>query len=235
MFLQSASIKNFRSIEDLHLEHCSGLNVLIGKNNAGKSNILTAMNGFFTSIRGGRVVVPRVPIGNELNFFNKNISEPIEITLKFSLALAERDALLRDIAFEAPHVKNALDGLDPTLHLSVTLAIRSAPEQFAIVNRIGLHPASEGRKQDQGVDRLILEIGSEAASELSAKASRGQQLMKDVKALKELPDRIPQVFRARAADREQIPINYFLRNYEIEISPEVCSGPHFLDRKVALS
>src|ERR1700693_4606729 len=123
MYLETVSIKNYRSIEAVELSRFGGLNILIGKNNAGKSNILNAVYAVFTCIRGGRVVVPHPLISNELNFFSKNTSDPIEIRLEFSLALAERDILLRDIASEAPHVKNALDGLDPSLRLAITLRV----------------------------------------------------------------------------------------------------------------
>ena len=123
MFLQSASIKNFRSIEDLQLAGCGRLNVLIGKNNAGKSNILNAIYAVFRCIKGGRIVALRPDVSSELNFFNKNTADHIEVCLEFSLTLAERDVLLRDIASEAPHVKNAVDGLDPSLRLSLSLTV----------------------------------------------------------------------------------------------------------------
>src|SRR5436305_14490807 len=108
MLLQSASIRNFRSIEELQLSGCRGLNVLIGKNNAGKSNILAAIHAVFNCTRGGRVVVSRPSIASSLNFYNGNTKDPIIITLHFSLALAERDSLLREIASEVPHMKNAV-------------------------------------------------------------------------------------------------------------------------------
>ena len=55
MLLQSGSIRNFRSIDNLQLSGCRGLNVPIGKNNAGKSNILTAIQTVFNCAKGGCV------------------------------------------------------------------------------------------------------------------------------------------------------------------------------------
>ncbi len=43
MRLEQVHFKGFRSIQDVTLSHCGGFNVLIGKNNAGKSN-LTSRN-----------------------------------------------------------------------------------------------------------------------------------------------------------------------------------------------
>jgi putative ATP-dependent endonuclease of OLD family len=138
VLVENVSIKNYRSIEELRLPRCGPLNVFIGQNNAGKSNILQAIHTVFRCIRGGRIVAPEVHVSNELNYFNKHTSSPVEISLRFSLALAERDSLLRDIATEAPHVKNALDGLDPSLRLAVTFTIVPAPAAFGIVSRISL-------------------------------------------------------------------------------------------------
>ena len=121
MKLESVSIERFRSVESSELTNCGGFNVLIGKNNSGKSNILSAIHAFFTCIQGGDVVTLDSPIGQEIDFFEKKTQLPIEITLTFSLSLAERDALIRDIVMDAPQMKNAVDGLDPSLRLSATL------------------------------------------------------------------------------------------------------------------
>jgi putative ATP-dependent endonuclease of OLD family len=125
MRLESAEIRNFRSIENVSLTDFGGFNVFIGKNNAGKSNLLSTMHAFFGCLQGGDVVTLDPPIGREIDFFDKPPHEPIEIRLVFSLALAERDALTRDIVIDAPQVKNAVDGLDPTLRLRITPRPRS--------------------------------------------------------------------------------------------------------------
>ena len=127
MTLQSVAINNFRSIEHLRLSGCRDVNVLIGKNNAGKSTILSAISTVFNSIRGGRVIVPNPEIGKELNFFEKNTSTPIEITLAFSLTPSEKDLLIQGIAAAAPHMKNAAEGFEIDLWLKLTLLIIVVP------------------------------------------------------------------------------------------------------------
>ena len=53
MRLNSVSIKRYRSIEDAGLAACGGFNVLIGRNNSGKSNILSALRAFFACAHDG--------------------------------------------------------------------------------------------------------------------------------------------------------------------------------------
>ena len=219
MFLQSISIRNFRSIEQLRLGNCRELNILIGKNNAGKSNILSAIHAVFVALAGGRIVVPRPEIGREIYFFNKNTQQAIDISLDFSLALAERDALLRDIASEVPHMKNAVDGLDPSLWLSITLSVNAPPKSYAVVRRIMLARATEMGSQESQPERLILEVGTDAATELSAKASRATQLTNDARIIHSIPDRMPSAL-LRGADREDLAKNYMFRNLTDEVSAE---------------
>ena len=47
MKVEAINISNFRSVSSCELGDCSGFNVLIGKNNSGKSNILSAIDAFF--------------------------------------------------------------------------------------------------------------------------------------------------------------------------------------------
>ena len=71
MKLETVSIKRFRSIESAQLVNCGGFNVLIGKNNSGKSNILWGIGAFFTCIRDVSVVTLAPPIGQEIDFLRR--------------------------------------------------------------------------------------------------------------------------------------------------------------------
>ena len=44
MYISRVIIKNYRSIKDLTLSFNSGKNVIVGKNNSGKSNIIKAID-----------------------------------------------------------------------------------------------------------------------------------------------------------------------------------------------
>ena len=46
MKLHSVTVERFRSLQSVTLSNCGRFNVLIGKNNAGKSSILSALNAF---------------------------------------------------------------------------------------------------------------------------------------------------------------------------------------------
>jgi predicted ATP-dependent endonuclease of OLD family len=79
--LEKVTIERFRSIEKAKIKGCGGFNVLIGKNNSGKSNILSAMRSFFDLVQGGNAVTLDPPVGEEIDFFERATQQPIDITL----------------------------------------------------------------------------------------------------------------------------------------------------------
>ena len=95
-FINTLEIKNFKSIKHLQLD-CKRVNVLIGKPNVGKSNVLEAL---------GLICVPyynlkdtRVPFLSdkvryktiEQVFYDKNYSNPIEISTELYKVILRKD------------------------------------------------------------------------------------------------------------------------------------------------
>ena len=183
MKLEAVNIQNFRSIQEVALGDCGGFNVIVGKNNAGKSNILLAINAFFKSLKKGEPVVLKLPIGDSIDHYNHLLEKTIKITIFFQLSLAERDNLIQDIVSESPQVKNSVNGIDSQLRLAVALEVVNAPEPFGYVNRIVICKPNSSSLVEECVVHTILEIGSEAAKELSDKAKRSQELEHEIEQL----------------------------------------------------
>jgi putative ATP-dependent endonuclease of OLD family len=68
MYLESLNIIRYRSIDNVSLSPCGNLNVLIGKNNAGKSNLLLSIEAFFRCLSPDIVLI-HPSIGDEIDFF----------------------------------------------------------------------------------------------------------------------------------------------------------------------
>jgi predicted ATP-dependent endonuclease of OLD family len=118
MKVEHVRVERLRSVLHAELPEIGKFNVTIGKNNSGKSTLLSAIQTFFACLSDGQVVTLGPKLGKAIDFTGKITTLPIEIELRFSISLAERDGLLRSIALEAPQLKNAVDGLDPNLLLS---------------------------------------------------------------------------------------------------------------------
>jgi predicted ATPase len=79
MLINALRVSNFRSIRDAGLD-CDLLTVLIGRNGAGKSNFVKALDVFYDLV---------APVSAE-DFFGRDISAPIEIRVTYgNLSLAE--------------------------------------------------------------------------------------------------------------------------------------------------
>lgn len=122
-------------------------------------------------MKKGSVATLSTPIGHEFDFFKSGKKLPIQITLIFSLSLAERDALVRDIVIDAPQMKNAVEGIAPSLDLSATLNVSATPLRFAYISKLALiiEETIEGKSRLN--ERLLLEISDESAQEVGSKLS----------------------------------------------------------------
>ncbi len=214
MKLEAINIKRFRSMREAVLNSCGGFNVLIGKNNSGKSNVLTALNAFFDCIAGNEVVTLKPSIGKEIDFCEKNLDQSMEITIIFSMTLAERDELIRDIVMEAAQMKNAVDGLDPSLQLSLTISIVPPPECFAFVSKIVLVDATISAGKNSGQQKILFNVSQEAARELFGKLAQARKHLEEAEALNKFLTEIKryglEMFNTKASEEKRSHLRYYL-------------------------
>ncbi|MBS1902861.1 MAG: AAA family ATPase [Bacteroidetes bacterium] len=94
MYLQQLSIENFRNITSLALSFSHGLNVIVGENNIGKSNIVDAIQIGLGSLQASRDDLPYA--------MGSNATIKIALTYKPE-SEAERAAFLDILDFDAEH------------------------------------------------------------------------------------------------------------------------------------
>ena len=80
MRIESVHIKHFRAIKDCEI-HFNDYTCLVGANGVGKSTVLSALNIFFGHQEGVATNIKKL---SEEDFFQKDVSEPIEIKVTFS-------------------------------------------------------------------------------------------------------------------------------------------------------
>ena len=102
MKLKHVHVSNFKSISDTFMHDVEDLNVLIGRNNSGKSNILSCVQIYFTAIHQGEVIVNLGRNEGKGLFHNHDDSHHIDISLYLALSLSERDELIGNITSEFP-------------------------------------------------------------------------------------------------------------------------------------
>lgn len=126
MRIDSVRIAEFRSIKSTSLSACGQLNVLIGKNNSGKSNLLIAIKRFFDFFTAeGRVATIAPDMRQPNDWHQKNVRSAIEISVTLTLSDTEREEIREAIVEETPQVRNALAGAE--LSNLITVDLRFLP------------------------------------------------------------------------------------------------------------
>ena len=93
MYISKIHIKNYRTYDDLEIKFNDKINIIIGHNNAGKSNLIKAISLFFDSNTKKNL---------DINDFNKNISlqelktKPPKIFIELTIKESDKENLMAD-------------------------------------------------------------------------------------------------------------------------------------------
>jgi len=109
MKILSVYVRHFRSVESTELLRCGGLNVLIGKNNAGKSNLLSAIEHVLNHLKRGAVSAPWAVRRPVEEFTDRDRTSPIQFGIQFDLPGVTNEALRAALAPGAPHLAKSIE------------------------------------------------------------------------------------------------------------------------------
>src|SRR5437660_12790056 len=87
MLLHTVEIKNYRSLEHIKLENLQHFNVLIGRNNAGKSSVFLALEQLGRLFQGLGTFPPEV-------ITDRDSTRALEIQLTFKPTNQERETFI---------------------------------------------------------------------------------------------------------------------------------------------
>ncbi|MGP0093098.1 MAG: AAA family ATPase [Xanthobacteraceae bacterium] len=164
MLLKNIKVVGLRSIEQTQMLGCGGLNVLIGKNNAGKSNLLSAITAFFNVVSSGDILNIRPLFKEEVDFFNKNTSKPIEVMCCFAIDSLQSAQIISSISADYPQVRNVVSALSESKFVKATVKYFYQPSPFGLVTSIALSSSTDA-PQDPG-DSLVYQVTDIVAPQL---------------------------------------------------------------------
>jgi len=203
MKLVAMYIQNFRSVRNAVIEDIDNFNVLIGKNNSGKSNILSGIHAFFNILSNGYLVSSNPGIGNTSDFTAKDVTNPIKLAARFTPDPGEIESLLGKIREERPEIRTALDAIPHELALYVRMSILPPPRPYSFVQELSLSTFSENPQTWS-----LLQVGPESAAEIHKNYRDSQVAQREQESLTRLLGRFD-IDDWRRARRENEP--YMLR------------------------
>jgi putative ATP-dependent endonuclease of OLD family len=139
MWLKSIHLRNYKSIRSACLANCRGMNVLIGKNNAGKTNVMGAIALLHGHLRRG--VISREWLKDRVQdvFTDRNTTSPLQVGAELHLD-AELNRELREILLkEAPQLGKAVAALEQASTIAIILAgVVDAGTAYLYIQHIGM-------------------------------------------------------------------------------------------------
>ena len=128
--IKSVSIRNFKSVESVTLSDCQRINVLIGRPNVGKSNILEALSLFdvpYMVNSSSKSLKNVLRIENTADLFHNGVSSsPVEVSADEStinVSLGSNNGLSVDISIKGEVSKYSFSS-------SLTLSTKKDPDIF---------------------------------------------------------------------------------------------------------
>ena len=122
MQIKSVHLRRFRGLARASLQSCAALNVLIGRNNAGKSSILAAIELALDRLQGGRVAsIWRTPRPTD-EFTGRDASKPLQIGLTFEVKDSVKNDFQNRLLNESPGLDVAVSQISTATTFSVIFA-----------------------------------------------------------------------------------------------------------------
>ena len=162
MRLDALEIHNLRSIEAVTLQSFGSFNVLIGKNNSGKSNVLASIDHFFRFLSRQTLASRNSSLRSEVDHFDRRIDTPITIRATLSPGHPTLEALFSDIGEEFPQVRDALPDAGQHGQLVIEISFNSSPKNLAYISKIDF--VSSGGSGE----RPLLQVPIKAAEEIAS-------------------------------------------------------------------
>ncbi|WP_433452513.1 ATP-dependent nuclease [Streptomyces sp. CA-142005] len=181
MRINSLHATGFRSIRNATLEGCGQLNVLIGKNNSGKSNILEAVRVFFDFFKSEGAVTSVSPeVSRTTDWHLRETDEPVRISATLSLDDEEMEDLKESISSEAPQMRNALFGAPLGSLIKIELCFIKAPINTGYVSLI------EFEGSPLGASSKIFSMGGASAIDIAKAVSTEKSTLSEIDAIERL-------------------------------------------------
>ena len=217
MGIRSVQIRGFRSIASSGLDKCGPLNILIGKNNAGKSNVLGAIELVLLHLAKGRIA-GSWPVDRRIKgeFTDGNALTPLRVGVEFDLPANINEELRLRLTREAPQLERSIEQikLHDTLVFSLAAAL-DGDKGCLFVESIAVGKLAS-RGEDMATDGIrLLSVTRNVGLELYTNLMSARSLGEDIAALKGLASERHFPFEyimQQPKEQRPVAINNFLAN-----------------------
>lgn len=188
MFIKSVHFHNFRGLKNTDLVGCSALNILIGRNNSGKSSALSGLDFALRHLSGERISTKWDALRRgEDKVIRRYTEAPFEVGLVFEMSQELAESLCEDIAAETNGLEVAIEQLKAfsTCAVVVSGAVHDG-KPFRFTKELGLGAVKRATNGLSVDGRAISSIPFEAAVELLQKELSSASFQDDLRNLEKV-------------------------------------------------
>lgn len=188
MQIKSVHLRRFRGLGRASLQSCAALNVLIGRNNAGKSSILAAIELALDRLQGGRAAsIWRTPRPND-EFTGRDVSKPLQIGLTFEAKEAVKGEFQERLLKESPGLDVAVSQLTTADEFSVIFAADVLGDSAVIyLQEVGVGGIDSAGDNLTLSGTRIMSIPQSTAQELGKRENDVRNIESELRSLEEFP------------------------------------------------
>ncbi|WP_230769803.1 AAA family ATPase [Sphingomonas sp. Leaf4] len=185
MKVASIHLRNFRGLAHASLADCAALNVLIGRNNAGKSSVIAALEIAFRHFSTGRVATIWQTKNRPVDeFTNRETNEPLQIGLSFFLSPEDGESIRSDVIASGTGLEIAVEQLKNAELISVICAgIIDGDNAVLYVQELGIGPIDAKSQRLRIPAKRLLVIPEAVARELANRERAMATTRNDIKTL----------------------------------------------------
>lgn len=209
--IKNLHIRNFRSLERTSILDCGPLNVLIGKNNAGKSSALIAIPLLFEHLSAGRIVSAWRTDRYAEQFTHRDRERVLQFGAELSLNEATRASLCDELRSTAPHLAKSIEQLGIETSISYILRFEyDGRLAYQYLESISVGGIDHSKDLLEPASTVLLTTPRPSAKQLFQNHQNSETLQQKIATIKRLvdSDRVP--LSAYYSDKKNFPARYLI-------------------------
>lgn len=209
--IKNLHIRNFRSLAFTSMRDCGPLNVLIGKNNAGKSSALVAIPLIFEHLASGRIASPWRSDRHAEQYTHRDTDRLLQLGVELALSESVREALRDQLRATAPHLGKSIEQLQAENSVSFIFRFvydTKAPYQY--IESISFGEINNTGELLLPTSTLLLETHEDAARSLFQTFQSTEQLRQKTNLIKKLVESDRYAMSSYFSDKRNYPARYIV-------------------------
>jgi putative ATP-dependent endonuclease of OLD family len=210
--IKNLYVSNFRGLEFGAINDCGPLNILIGKNNAGKSSLLAAIPILFEHLAEGGISATWKALRPKEEFTNRETQRDLQLGIELRPTKSQKDELCKELYAIAPHLDKGIEAINS--EDSISFIFRFILDEWRTPYQYIESISFGGISLERGVltpkSTLLLQTTKEATKELHENFLRIEELDSNIQVIESAFKQEQVPWEAFFDEKKRYPINYLV-------------------------